>query len=95
MDVVTLLGRPITREKVLRAFRHFDTEYPNTNDYDRWLEKRTYRYAVQQAGHLYPCKYILSLASGFDVSDFGGGQQTNNKFKRLGFKVIDKPRWKG
>ncbi|MGB3905716.1 MAG: hypothetical protein WBB22_12405 [Anaerolineae bacterium] len=95
MDVVTLLGRPITRDDVVAALRHFDSMYPDTNDYNGWLDKRTYkyalRYAVRHERRLYPCKYILSLASGFDVTEFGGGQQTNNKFRRLGFEVIDKP----
>lgn len=91
MDSVTLLGRPITRDQVLAALRDFDSAYRDTNDYDRWLDKRTYEYALRHAGRLYPCKYILSVASGFDLTKFGGGQQTNSKFQRLGFEVIDKP----
>ena len=91
MDFVTLLGRPITRDQVSAALRHFDSAYRHTNDYDRWLDKRTYKYALRHAGRLYPCKYILSVASGFDLTKFGGGQQTNSKFQRLGFEVIDKP----
>jgi len=91
MDSVTLLGRAITRDQVLAALRDFDSAYRDTNEYDRWLDKRTYKYALRHAGRFYPCKYILSVASGFDVSVFGGGQQTNSKFRRLGFEVIDKP----
>jgi len=91
MDSVTLLGRPITRDQVLAALRHFDSAYRDTNDYDRWLDKRTYKYALPHAGRLYPCKYILSVASGFDLTEFGGGRQTNSKFEGLGFEVIDKP----
>ena len=91
MDLVTLLGSPITRDDVLAALRHFDAEYCETNDYDRWLDKRNYRYALRYRARLYPCKHILAEASGFDVSDFGGGQQTNSKLRRLGFEVIDKP----
>jgi hypothetical protein len=91
MDSVTLLGRTITRDQVLAALRQFDSTYRDTNEYDGWLEKGTYKYALEHAGRLYPCKYILSVASGFDVGAFGGGQQTNSKFVRLGFEVIDKP----
>ena len=91
MGSAMLLGVPITRDDVLAALGHFDNEYPDTNDYDRWLDKRTYQYALRHAGRLYPCKHILAEASGFDVTDFGGGQQTNSKFRRLGFEVIDKP----
>jgi len=91
MDFVTLLGRPVTRDQMLAALKDFDSAYRDTNDYDRWLDKITYKYALRHAGRLYPCKYILSVASGLDVTDFGGGQQTNSKFQRLGFEVIDKP----
>ena len=91
MDSVTLLGRAMTREQVLAALSDFDAAYADTNDYDRWLDKRTYKYALRYAGRLYPCKYILSVASGFDLTEFGGGQQTNSKLRRLGFEVIDKP----
>jgi len=91
MDSVTLLGGPVTRDDVLAALRHFDSMYADPNEYDRWLDKRTYKYAVRYAGRWYPCKYILSLASGFEVTVFGGGQQTNNKLRRLGLEVIDKP----
>ena len=91
MDAITLLGTPITRDDVLAALTHFDAEYPDTNDYDRWMDKRNYRYALRCRGRLYPCKHVLAEASGFGVSDFGGGQQTNSKFKSLGFDVIEKP----
>ena len=91
MDFATLLGKPITRDDVLAALRQFDAEYPDTNDYDGWLDKATYKYALRHAGRLYPCKYILSLASGWDLDRFSGGEQTNSKFRGLGFDVIDKP----
>ena len=91
MDAVTLLGIPITGDGVVEAMRQFDAQYRVTNDYDRWLDKETYHYAVRHAGRLYPCKYILSLASGWPLDRFGGGQQTNRKFKALGFDVIEKP----
>jgi len=91
MDSVTLRGRAITREQVLGALRQFDSAYRDTNDYDGWLDKRTYKYAVRHDGRLYPCKHILSVASGFDLTEFGGGQQTNSKFEGLGFEVVDKP----
>jgi len=91
MGSVTFLRRKVTRQDVLDAVKEFDSEYPDTNDYDSWLDKGNHKYAVQHLGRLYPCKYILSLASGFDRLEFGGGEQTNCVFRQLGFKVIDKP----
>ncbi len=55
------------------------------------MDKRKYKYALQHAGRLYPCKYTLSLASGWPLDSFSGGQQTNDKFEDLGFDVIEKP----
>jgi len=91
MGSVTFLRRKVTRQDVLDALNQFDSDYSDTNDYDSWLDKGNYKYAVQHLGRLYPCKYILSLASGFDRRDFNGGEQTNSVFRRLGFEVIDKP----
>ena len=91
MNGVKFRGRRVTRQNVIDALRHFDSQYPNTNDYKSWLDDRRYKYAVRYAHKLYPCKHILSLASGFDVACFVGGAQTNRVFRRLGFEVIDKP----
>ena len=91
MNSVTFCGQKITRQQVIRAFKQFDNQYPCANDYDSWLDKGNYKYAVRYSGRLYPCKLILSLASGFPRSDYEGGKQTNNVFRRLGFEVINKP----
>lgn len=91
MNGVKFLGRRVTRQNVIDALRHFDSQYPNTNDYKSWLDDRRYRYALIYGDKLYPCKHILSLASGFDLGRFTGGEQTNKVFRRLGFEVIDKP----
>ena len=91
MNSATFLGREITKQQVISALSHFDSQYPDTNSYDSWLNKRTYKYAIQYSARLYPCKLILSLASHRPMSDFSGGQQTNNLFQKLKFKVINKP----
>lgn len=84
---VTFLGRMIARQHVLDALKEFDVAYPDAE----WLDDDKYKYAILYEDKLYPCKRILSLASGFDVSEFSGGDQTNNVLRRLGFEVIDKP----
>ena len=73
------------------AIKQFDSRYPNTNDYDSWMQKGTYKYAISYQGKLYPPKFILSQASGFDVGDFWGGKQSNNVLRRLRFHIIPKP----
>ncbi len=84
-------GITVTTQDILAAMRHFDTQFSNTNDYDAWLEKENYKYAVRHEGRLYPCKHILSQVTGVDTGDFNGGEQTNSVFRRLGFEVINKP----
>jgi len=59
MNFVTFLGREITRQQVIDAFNHFDSQYPDTNSYDSWINKRTYKYAIRYNSKLYPCKFIL------------------------------------
>lgn len=91
MEGITLQGIRIDRQAVLCAMSDFDSEYHGTNDYRSWLEKANYKYAIAHAGRLYPCKHILSRASGIPTSLFNGGSQTNGILERLGFQVILKP----
>ncbi|MBK9940510.1 MAG: hypothetical protein IPP13_02655 [Kouleothrix sp.] len=81
----------VTTQDILTALSHFNAEYADTNAYDSWLEKASYKFAIKYDGKLYPCKYILSQATGIDTSEFSGGNQTNSVFRRLGFQVIEKP----
>ena len=83
-------GEPVTTEDILAATREFDEQYPDSNSYDAWLDKDTYKYAVEHNGKLYPCKYILSRATGIDILEFEGGNQTNSVLSKLGFCVINK-----
>jgi endonuclease III len=65
----------------------FDECYPSTNQYDNWLDKRIFKFAIRYRRRLYPPKHILSVASGIPTADFGGGEQTNRVFRQLGFEV--------
>jgi hypothetical protein len=90
MAVTTFKGETITRDAVLRALRRFDEAYPDTNQYDNWLDKGNYKYALSYGGKLYPCKHILSEASGLHIRSFSGGEETNRVFRELGFEVVAK-----
>lgn len=83
-------GEVITREKVIQVINQFEQAYPDSNTYDGWLDKGTYRYALHHNGRRYPCKHILSEASGFSTESFSGGEQTNRVFRDLGFEVTSK-----
>jgi hypothetical protein len=83
-------GESVTTENILAAIREFDGQYSDSNSYDSWLEKETYKYALEYRGKRYPCKYILSQATGIDILEFGGGNPTNSVLRKLGFHVVDK-----
>ena len=85
-----LRGEPVIRQRIIRALKRFDSEYPDTNDYRSWLENRVYKYALQYEGKLYPPKPIVRLARGCDRLDFEVGEAFR-VLRRLGFEVIDKP----
>ncbi|PKN92923.1 MAG: hypothetical protein CVU44_12900 [Chloroflexi bacterium HGW-Chloroflexi-6] len=84
------LNERVTRQQVLDSLHEFASQYPDTNAYDDWLNKGTYKFAVRFDGRLYPPKQILSMATGIPTSDFSGGEQTNRIFRELGFDVGDK-----
>ena len=88
---VIFMGVRITAQHVVAALSEFDSRYPDSNSYDSWLDKNTYKYAVRYNDRLYPCKHILSQATGIATTEFNGGQQTNSVLRKLGFRVVDKP----
>lgn len=83
-------GQTITRYDVIAALEHFDALYDNSSEYENWLEKDYYRYAVEYNGRLYPPKHILSQVAESGATDFEGGEQTNRVFRQLGFNVWSK-----
>ncbi len=86
----TFINKTVTLQDILNAFHDFDAQYPDTNQYEGWLDKATYKYAVRHENKLYPPKHILSQASGIPTTEFGGGEQTNRVFRDLGFEVGNK-----
>jgi len=84
-------GVTVSQRDISRALREFDVLYPDSNEYKAWLENKTHKYAILHGGKLYPCKHILSQATGISTSELNGGNQTNSVFRKLGFRVINKP----
>ena len=84
-------GQIVARHQIVAALRAFDTEYPDTNLYRRWMEKGNYKYVLWHDGKRYPPKHILSQATGIATADFGGGiAETNRVLKQLEFTVVPK-----
>ena len=81
----------VSKHDILKAIAQFDREFPKTNDYDRWLDKRSYKYALEYEGRCYPPKKIMSMATAMPRSCFYGGWHSygvNEYFERKDFKII-------
>lgn len=87
----TFKEKTITRNEVLGALARFDRQHPDSNTYEGWLDKQSYKYALKDGVKLYPPKHILSKVAGIDTSEFNGGEQTNRVFRQLGFEIVPKP----
>lgn len=88
--MVEFKGKQITRDDVLKELANFDEKYPETNNYENWLNDGSHKFALKYRGRLYPSKYILSQATGLPVSQFSGGDETISIFYQLGFLLRDK-----
>ena len=90
MKSVTFKGVHVTRDDVLGALERFRREYPR-GDYDNWLGKDNYKYAIHHEKRCYPPKLIMAWAIGLpDTSNcgFSGGGRTNNPLEDLGFTIV-------
>jgi 5-methylcytosine-specific restriction enzyme A len=81
-------GQTITRQMVLDVLADFRKQNPDTNTYENWLDKESYKYILVHDELMYPPKHILSQVSKIPTTDFTGGNQTNTVFEQLGFKVV-------
>ena len=86
----TFKRQTVSRQDILDALHEFLTQYPNTETYDNWLQKGTYKYALVYDRRVYPPKQILSMATGISTKRFSGGEQTNRVFDQLGFTIENK-----
>lgn len=83
-------GYDITEQDVLQAMGRFRKEYPDSNDYQGWLNNRRYTYSVKHEGHLYPPKYLISLITGMKTTEFKGVDEIRSVFYQLGFTTESK-----
>lgn len=79
----------INRSHILSAIQEIDREgVPK--------RRQSKKYQLELAGRLYPPKYVIALANRYangeflKSSEFGGGAETNNFLRKLGFKIVGK-----
>lgn len=82
MKETVFKGIVVTNRVIVKTIGDFESQYPNTNACDSWLDKNTYKYAVEYRGKCHPPKYILSQATEISILDFNGGQETNRVFQQ-------------
>jgi hypothetical protein len=77
-------------EDLTTAMDRFDRELRNTT-YANWQQDRSFKYALERQGRLYPVKIIVSLATDVPVSQFGGGAESeaNRYVRKRGFTPIN------
>jgi 5-methylcytosine-specific restriction protein B len=77
-----------TPEKIRTALAEFDSTLRSSDAWQGWEGSRAQKYALQFDSRLYPPKTIVSLATGSPVSQFSGGDETNNYLRSYGFEVV-------
>lgn len=91
MATAVLRGHTVTSQGIESAMKDFDHQYSGErNAYDLWLDKNTYKWALRYKDRLYPQKYILSLATGMDTTDFTAAE-ARRVLGNLGFEIVRKP----
>lgn len=77
----------VSREVLVDAIRHFDSEQRQRPEWAAWESNGAYKFALELEGRLYPPKEIVALATGRLKSTFGGGEQTNKYLGERGFSI--------
>ena len=83
-----MIPRIIKREHVLKALREIDA-------YRVVKYRASKKYSLRYEDRNYPPKFVISRAYKFATGEelashtFGGGRQTNDFFRSLGFTIIE------
>ncbi len=78
----------ISRNEILASMTRFDNELRKKPEWIGWQKNRAEKYAIQNAGLLYPVKQIVSMATGMNVDTFSGGVEANNYILKRNFNII-------
>lgn len=81
----------LTKGAVRAAMATFDADLRGSKEWLGWEQNQAHKYAIEQAGRLYPVKQIVSLASGIPVSKFSGGVgagQANAAAKEADLQIV-------
>jgi hypothetical protein len=79
-----------THRHILAAIRDFAAKYPNSNDYDSWLDKGNYRWAIKDGKRYCPCKWPVAKVKGIETPDIHT-HEAIRILKGCGFEIVKKP----
>jgi 5-methylcytosine-specific restriction protein A len=78
----------------------FDADLRGTPEWGKWEDNKAHQYAIERAGKRYPVKQIVSMATGFPVSEFSGGKaagDANEYVRSRGLSLVQlrprNPKW--
>lgn len=83
-----MIPKSIKREHIIKAIEEIEK-----NGVPKRRKSR--KFFLEFNGRHYPPKYVISLANKYangkelDPTKFGGGKETNNFLKNLGFNIIE------
>jgi len=85
---VIMIPRNIKRIHIIKAIEEIEKNgVPE--------RRKSRKFFLEFSGRHYPPKYVISLANKYangkelDPTKFGGGKETNNFLKNLGFNIIE------
>ena len=82
----------VPREKLIAAMKEFDRHLRNTRAWENWEQNKVHLFAIKYKGDFYPVKRIISMATGFPVSEFRGGLESNRYIEqRCGPCIVPHP----
>jgi MoxR-like ATPase len=78
---------PATSDQLEAAMVDFDRNLRDSSAWYGWEERKNHLYAIRWRDQFYPVKQIISMATGFDVGSFSGGDEANTFVAALGYEI--------
>ncbi len=79
----------VSREKLLESLVKYDTELRAKEEWRNFTQRKNHRYAISHDNKLYPIKKIISMATGQEVANFYGGEESNQYLREKGFNIVE------
>lgn len=87
------MGERVTITRIMEALKAFDAAYPNTKDYENWLESSISKYVLRNrhSSRYYPLIDILINIKNISIEDFIDEDDAIEGLRDLGFFIKENP----